>query len=84
MLPTVYTDALVRAVTPVCPCRLRMGLAFDLPDGQVVRLALNEESVRFLRACLDDYSSSFAGTQSPGSPLISSESMSVPSEGEKV
>lgn len=62
MLPTIYTSAAVRNVTPVCPVRRRLGLGIDMPDGSVLRVALDEASVALLRAALDDY---FTGLDRP-------------------
>ena len=84
MLPSIYQDAQVRNVTPVCPERNRLGLGLELVSGEVVRVALDEAGVAFLAMCLQAYWSSAAGRQSPGSALMSKASMSVPSDGENV
>lgn len=84
MLPPIYQDAQVRNVTPRCPERNRLGIGLELASGEVVRFALDEAGVAFLAMCLQDYWNSAAGRQSPGSALISRESMSVPSAGENV
>lgn len=51
-LPASYQDAAVRAVTPMCPVRGRLGVAFDI-GASVFRLALDEASARSLRADLN-------------------------------
>lgn len=81
MLPNSYIDAGVRCVLPVCPERTRIGVAFDLDCGPVVRLALAPQAAITLHAMLGDYINSLALTQSPGSLLSPSEPVSVPSEG---
>lgn len=53
-LPASYQDAAVRAVTPICPVRGRLGVAFDV-GANVYRLALDEASARALRDGLNDY-----------------------------
>lgn len=83
MLPNSYIDAGVRCVLPVCHERSRLGVAFDLDCGPVVRLALTPQGVKTLQAMLGDYINSLALTQSPGSLLSPSEPVSVPSEGVK-
>jgi len=45
-LPAVYIDADWRTVTRFCETRERLGLAFDLPDGQVVRFAVTADHAR--------------------------------------
>lgn len=84
MLPSIYQDAQMRNVTPMCAERNRLGLGLDLPSGEVVRFALDEASLVFLTTCLQGYWNSDAGRQSPWSALMPRESMSVPSEGENV
>lgn len=79
-----YVDATVRTFTPCCPLRGRHGISFDVPPYGVLRFAITPESAAFLRLCLDDYMSAEAGSQSPMSRLMSSEPMSVPSEGDQV
>jgi len=83
MLPDNHLDADVRCVLPFCPKRKRLGLAFDVAGQPTIRLALTPEHAKFLQACLNDYSSSFAGIQSPRSSLSPSDPMSVPSDGVK-
>ena len=81
MLPDSYLDADNRCVLPLCPKRGRLGLAFDVFGQPTIRLAITELAARNLRSCLDDYISSFAGNQSPGSLLSPSNPVSIPSEG---
>ena len=81
MLPISYIDAGVRCVLPVCPERGRIGFAFDLDCGPVVRLALTPQGASTLRAMLGDYINSLALNQSPGSLLSPIDPVSVPSEG---
>lgn len=76
-----YLDATVRCVLPFCGVRHRFALAFDVPGMPPVRLALSPEDANFLATHLRDYINEAAGTQNPMSRLISSEPMSVPSEG---
>lgn len=83
-LPAIYLDAKARNVTPFCPSRDRLGLGFDIPGQEPVRLALTLESARFIQTYLESYIKEFAGTQRPMSALISSESKSVSSDGENV
>lgn len=80
-LPSIYLDAAVRNVTPVCPGRKRLGLGIDIPGQETVRVAITLGHAQFLRGCLDDYIKSAAGTHQPTSELISSASIAVPSEG---
>jgi|GEM_PF-4555449 len=54
-LPPIYQDAGVRTITPRCPLRERVGLAFDMPDGTVLRLAVSVRDAEFLRTGLDHY-----------------------------
>ena len=84
MLPYLYIDANLRNVTPICPERNRLGIGFDLPFNKLVRVAITQDQAKVLRTVLDDYISSFAGSQSPGSELIPSVSISVPSDGVNV
>lgn len=84
MLPDEYIDVGARNVTPVCPVRSRIGLGFNLANGKALRLALTESDARFIHASLADYISDLAATQSPGSALMPSAPMSVPSDGVKV
>ena len=83
-LPTVYVDAAWRNTTPVCPERNRFGVAFDAADMPTVRLALTPSDAGLLVDALRRYISDAALTQSPGSPLISSDPKSVPAEGVNV
>lgn len=80
-LPPVYVDARWRCVTPVCPARGSLGVAFDVPGQPPVRLALPVDDARALMGLLSDYVNSPAGTQSPMSELMPSAERSVPSEG---
>lgn len=84
MLPKVYIDAASRNVTPFCPARNRFGVGFNLPNGEVLRLALDLQGAQFLRDSLAVYISDLAVTQSSGLALIPSVPMSVPSDGVKV
>lgn len=84
MLKAEYMEATVHNVTPVCTVRERLGLGIRRADGSVLRFALDAAGVELLRAALADYCQSPAGTQSPMSPLMSSNPKSVPSEGVKV
>ena len=81
-LPGIYLDATVRNITPLCSVRSRLGLGFDMPGQAPIRLAITVEHAAQLLTALQDYMKLAAGSQSPMSPLISSESRSVPSEGE--
>lgn len=81
MLPDSYVDADTRCVLPFCPKRERLGIAFNVFGQPTIRLALTPLQASNLRTCLDDYISSFAGSQSPGSELSPSDPVSVPSEG---
>lgn len=81
-LPAIYLDAAVRNITPVCPGRERLGLGLDIPGQATVRVAITMDHAQFLRDYLTNYINDAAGTQKPISRLISSESKSVPSEGE--
>ncbi|MGV0960128.1 MAG: hypothetical protein ACOYB1_09855 [Limnohabitans sp.] len=84
MLKSSYVDAKLRNVTPVCPCRDRLGLGFVLPDSQLLRLALSTADALALQRCLDDYTKSAAGCQSPESSLMPNNPKSVPSDGMNV
>ena len=83
-LPSLYLAAALRNVTPVCPEQKRLGVGFDIPGAAPMRLALTVADAQALANVLADYINCAAGTQSPISSLISSASMSVPSDGEKV
>lgn len=76
-----YLDATVRCVLPVCGVRLRFALAFDIPGLPPIRLALTPEHAELLATGLRDYINEAAGSQKPMSRLISSDPMSVPSDG---
>ena len=39
-LPAIYLDAKARNVTPFCESRRRVGLGFDIPGQEPVRVAL--------------------------------------------
>jgi hypothetical protein len=82
MLPPIYLDAAARNVTPVCSQRDRIGLGFDIEGQATVRVAITLEHAAFLVVALANYMNSAAADQAPISRLISSESKSVPSEGE--
>lgn len=84
MLPPIYQDATVRCVIPLCPVRECLGLGIQQADGSVLRFALDAAGVELLRLSLADYCQSPAGTQSPMSPLMSSDPKSVPSVGVNV
>jgi hypothetical protein len=84
MLPESYLDADMRCVQPMCPKRERIGIAIDIWPMPTIRVALTATAATFLRDCLTDYINSFAASQSPGSELIPSAPMSVPSDGVKV
>ena len=81
-LPAIYLDAAVRNVTPVCPGRERLGLGLDIPGQETVRVAITLDHAQFLRAYLDDYINSSAGTHQPMSGLISKSASDAPSDGE--
>lgn len=83
-LPRSYLDASVRAVLPVCPGRQRFGIGIDIPGQPTVRVALDQRSAQLLLDAVADYVKSFAGNQSPGSSLIPSVAVSVPSDGVNV
>lgn len=79
-LPASYQDAAVRAVTPMCPVRGRLGVAFDI-GASVFRLALDETSARSLRDDLNDYLTRVHSGRSGEMPQAPG---STPMEGEKV
>lgn len=54
-LPPAYLDAVVRNVLPFCEDRRRVGLGFDIPDQEPVRVALTLESARVLMTSLEEY-----------------------------
>jgi hypothetical protein len=83
-IPHAYQDAVVRCVLPVCTAAGRIAFAFDTAAGQTLRLSVSVEQAAWLAGCLSGYMSEAARTQSPGSALMPSEPMSVPSEGGKV
>ena len=66
MLPDSYLDADIRCVQPFCPTRQRCGVAVDVFGQPPIRLALTLGGAEFLRACLDDYIKSLAGTHRTG------------------
>ena len=79
-LPASYQHAAVRAVTPMCPVRGRLGVAFDI-GASVFRLALDEASARSLRADLNDYLTRVHSGRSGEMPQAPG---STPLDGEKV
>lgn len=81
-LPPIYQDAGVRTITPRCPLRERVGLAFDMPDGAVLRLAVPEQDARLLHAYLARYLA-LCGCQSLKSSEMSSSDGS-PQDGQNV
>jgi hypothetical protein len=84
MLPAIFQDVSDRCVTPFDPQRSRVGIAFDLPDGTVVRYALTAKHARDLARVLLTYSNLPASTQSRMSELNPSKPRSVPSGAENV
>ncbi|MFD2754270.1 hypothetical protein [Comamonas terrae] len=54
-LPAIYLDATARNVLPFCEGRRRLGLGFDIPGQETVRVALTLESARFLMTSLEEY-----------------------------
>lgn len=84
MLPATYINTSAHNVTPLCPVRERLGVGLQLESGEVLRLALTEQSAVFLLKALADYVKSPAGCQSPMSDEIPSAPKSVPSDGENV
>ena len=54
-MPPVYLDAVVRNVLPFCEDRRRVGLGFDIPDQEPLRVALTLESARVLMTSLEEY-----------------------------
>lgn len=83
-IPPSYQDSAIRCVLPVCPASGRIALAFDIADGQTVRLALSQEQASWLVHCVSGYLNEAAGAQSAGSALMPSSPKSVPSGGSKV
>lgn len=83
-IPPSYQDAVVRCVLPVCTASGRIAFAFDAADGQTLRFAVPLAQAEWMARNLLDYMSEAARTQSPGSALMSSDPMSVPSGGGKV
>lgn len=79
-LPASYQDAAVRVVTPMCPTRGRLGVAFDI-GASVFRLALDEASAQSLRDGLNDYLTSVHSGRSGEMPQAPG---STPLDGEKV
>lgn len=55
MLPATYINASAHNVTPLCPVRGRLGVGLQLEGGEVLRLALTEQSAAFLLKALADY-----------------------------
>lgn len=82
MLSKSFDQATLRVVTPVCHVTGRIGLAFNA-GADVVRLALDVRDALVLCDLVRNYVSSRGSDQSPGSALISSAPMSVPSDGVK-
>ena len=83
MLPESYIDADMRCVQPFCAERGRLGIAVDIWLEPTIRIALTPVAATFLRDCLSDYINCLAGTQSPGSELMPSAPVLVPSDGPK-
>lgn len=54
-LPAIYLEAGVRNVLPFCEDRRRVGLGFDIPGQEPVRVALTLESARVLMTSLEEY-----------------------------
>lgn len=51
----IYVDAVVRNVLTFCEDRRRVGLGFDIPGQETVRVALTLESARVLMTSLEEY-----------------------------
>ena len=66
-----YQAATWRGATPYHADTDRMGICFDLPDGQVIRLAISRESAAHLVGSITDYLLGI-GSQSPMSSEIPS------------
>lgn len=82
-LPPSYIDVNDRCVTPFDRDRERIGIAFEVPAGSVLRVAVTREHALELARLLLAYCSP-AGSQSPESELSPREPRSVPSPGANV
>lgn len=81
-LPPAYSSASWRNTTPVDPSREEIGLAFNLADGNVLRLRLDLASARSisetLRGALAAMSDSLAVI--PPGPELANENANEPKE----
>lgn len=80
-LPASYGPAAWRNVTPADVGAGLIGVGFDLPGGQVLRLALPLDGARHLAEALLDYLPVIHSDKSSGSP---SREESIPPDSEKV
>lgn len=67
-LPASYRPATWRNTTPADGETGLIGVGFDLPDGQVLRLALSLEGARHLAETLTDYLDAAHSAKSSGRP----------------
>jgi hypothetical protein len=81
--PARYLPARWRAVLPV-DFDDTQGIAFDLDDGQIVRLSIDAESALALVTLIQRYRSGDPRFQSPSSSGSPSVDGSMPDEGQKV
>lgn len=78
--PTSYQPAKWRCTLPADEVEGVMGVAFDLPDGQVLRLALPLDDARNLAESIQDYLMASQSEMSSGIPIADG---SIPPGNEK-
>lgn len=82
-LPEIYLDATLRCVTPVCPVRNAVGLAFECnAGGSPLRLAISRDEAAALHSALGDYLARCACQ--PSSSCGSPNRDGLPHEGQNV
>lgn len=82
-LPDCYVQAEWRNVTPVDRSTGRIGISFDLPEGTVMRFAVDrDEAERFARSILAYAKESRTGVHSEISSGSPSEAGFTPEEGQ--
>lgn len=85
-IPSSFVSASWRCTLPVDPTTRRLGLAFTLAGGEMVRLAIPVLDARHLSETIADYLDGRIGTtsQSPRSSEMPSSPGSIPDDGKNV
>ena len=80
-IPESFTQSELRGVLPMDPATERMGLSFNLHDGNIIRLSISKDSAVHIAKIILDYLNLSHSPMSSGMP---SSDVSYPSEGSKV